>query len=148
MSNLQIFKALPKGGLLLLVLVASAFIVGASLIYVGLNVPGDGTVVDTPVQTAGFSSSVSSFHFGSLGLANSSAPVAFTVTNVQPTTQTLHVYSVNGTDPEVVLVVTLANGSPFNPTALTSGASISLKAHLEASVDAIPGPVTLVVRMD
>lgn len=148
MSNLQIFKTLPKGGLLLLVLVASAFIVGASLIYVGLNVPGDGTVVDTPVQTAGFSSSISSFHFGSLGLANSSAPVAFTVTNVQPTTQTLHVYSVNGTDPEVVLVVTLTNGSPFNPTALTSGASISLKAYLEASADATPGPVTLVVRMD
>jgi hypothetical protein len=148
MANLQMFKTLPKGGLLILVLVASAFIVGGSLIYVGLNVPGDGTVVDTPVQTAGFSSSVSSFHFGSLGLANSSVEVAFTVTNVQPTTQTLHVYAVNGTDPEVELIITLTNDSPFSPTALTSGASINLKAHLEASVDATPGPITLVVRMD
>jgi hypothetical protein len=147
-SQINKIRSLPLGALVVLIMMGGAFIVGASLVYVGLSVPADGTVIDTPVETAYFSSSVNPFHFGSLALANSSSVVTFTVTNISDMTRTLHVYGTNSTDAEVDLVVTLSNGTPYTPTSLTAGSSITLKAHLEATAEATPGPVTLIVRMD
>lgn len=147
-SQINKIKSLPLGALVILVMMGTAFVVGASLVYVGLSVPADGTVVDTPVETAYFSSSVSPFHFGSVGLANTSTPIPFTVTNLSDTTRTLHIYDSTTTDTTLTLVVTLANGTPYVPTSLAPGASINLKAYIQTTADSVPGGFNMTIRMD
>lgn len=148
MLNLKELRALPVGALVILILMSGAFVVGASLVWVGLTVPADGTVVDTPVETVYFSSSVNPFHFGSVGLASTSPPISFTVTNNSTISRTLHIYAQDLTAPGVSLVVTYPDGTPYTPIILSPQGTVNLKASLQTTATAQVGPLNLSVKMD
>ena len=140
-------KGLPLGALVVLILMGASMTAGATLIYIGLTVPGDGTVVNTNVETAGFSSSVANFHFGDFNATDPSAFITFTVTNVQPNSAVLHVYATN-LPTGVSMAVEYQNGVDFTPLSLTAGQSVILKACLVGDDQADEGHFVFTIHMD
>lgn len=135
MSNLlSRMKALPKGALIVLVLMSSSFLVGGALVYIGLTVPADVTVTDPTIEVAMFSASpVGPYHFGDVRLNNETDVLSVIVTNVTPTARVLHV-SATGLGTGLTLSVLLNDGiTAYVPISLAPAQSITLKMKILAS---------------
>lgn len=149
MSNLlSRIKALPKGALIVLVLCSSSFLAGGALVYIGLTVPSTVTVTDPVINTAMFSTSLSSFDFGEVRLNNSTSPLVITVTNISTTTRLLHV-SATGLGTGLTLGVFLNDGvTAYAPTNLAPSASIVLRLKITAGASATLGADSFNVVFD